>query len=161
MLVYQTFQALLEPGGPSFMPTQIVVVPPLVVEALGGKAAKRMTGTVNGFPVRLGLLPLPGGGRYLMLNKDLCRAAGIQLGQHVTVHLTPDPQPDMVDLPEELAEALAAWPEAEVGFQQYSTSHRRAMAQHIASAKLPETRARRAVELAERLALGRHPFRKS
>jgi hypothetical protein len=161
MTDYQTFQALLESGGPSFMPTQIVVVPPLVVEALGGKAAKRMLGTVNSFPVRLGLLPLPGGGRYLMLNKDLCRAAGVQLGQHVTVSLTPDPQPDVVDLPEELAEALAAWPEAETRFQQYSASHRRAMAQLIASAKLPETRARRAVELAERLALGRHPFRKS
>jgi hypothetical protein len=161
MSVLQTFQALLEPGGPSFMPTQIVVVPPLVVAALGGKAAKRMIGTINGFPVRLGLLPLPGGGRYLMLNKDLCRDAGAQLGQLVTVSLTPDPQPDVVDLPEELAEALAAWPEAEVAFQHLSASHRRAMARHVASAKQPETRARRAVELAERLALGHHPFRKS
>lgn len=160
MSVHQTFQALLETGGPSFMPTQIVVVPPLVVAALGGKAAKRVTGNINDFPVRLGLLPLPGGGRYLMLNKDLCRAAGVQVGQHLMVSLAPDPQPDVVDLPEELAEALDAWPEADAGFQHHSASHRRAMAQHVASAKLPETRARRAVELAERLALGRHPFRK-
>ena len=158
---FQTFQALLEPGGPSFMPTQIVVVPPLVVEALGGKTAKRVTGTLNGHAVRLGLLPLPGGGRYLMINKDLCRVIGIQIGQHVTLSLALDPNPDAVDLPEELAEALAAWPEADAGFQRYSASHRRAMAQHVSSAKQVETRVRRAVELAERLACGRHPFRKS
>lgn len=155
-----TFQAQLEPGGPSFMPTQILVVPPLVVEALGGKSAKRVAGTVNGHAVRLGLLPLPGGGRYLMLNKDLCRAIGIQLGQHLTVSLASDPDPDHVDLPDELAEALEAWPEAETGFAGHTGAMRRAIAQHVASAKQPETRARRAVELAERLALGRHPFRK-
>jgi hypothetical protein len=154
------FQALLEPGGPSFMPTQIVVVPSLVVAALGGKSAKRVTGTLNGHSVRLGLLPLPGGGRYLMINKELCCAAGVQVGQHVTLSLAPDPNPDFVELPEELAEALAAWPEAETGFNGYSASHRRAMAQHVATAKQAETRARRAVELAERLATGRHPFRK-
>jgi hypothetical protein len=155
-----TFQAQLEPGGPSFMPTQIVVVPPLVLEALGGKATKRVAGTVNGHAVRLGLLPLPGGGRYLMLSKDLCRAAGIQLGQHLTLSLAPDPQPDYVELPSELAEALEAWPEAEASFARHSGSMRRAMARHVASAKQAETRARRAVELTERLALNGHPFRK-
>ncbi len=154
------FQAQLEPGGPSFMPTQIVVVPPLVLEALGGKATKRVTGTVNGHAVRLGLLPLPGGGRYLMLNKDLCHTIGVQLDQHLTLSLSPDLQPDHVDLPTELAEALEAWPEAEVSFARHSGSMRRAMAQHVATAKQPETRARRAVDLAERLALGFHPFRK-
>jgi hypothetical protein len=143
------------------MPTQILVVPPLVVEALGGKTAKRVTGTLNGYPVRLGLLPLAGGGRYLMISKDLCHTAGIRLGQHVTLTLAPDPEPNRVDLPDELTEALAAWPEAEVGFNGYSASLQRAMAQHVATAKQAETRARRAVELAARLARGAHPFRKS
>ncbi|UOG74524.1 YdeI/OmpD-associated family protein [Hymenobacter tibetensis] len=154
------FQAQLESGGPSFMPTQLVVVPPLVVAALGGKAAKRVVGTLNGYPVRLGLLPLAGGGRYLMVNKDICRAAAIQIGQHITVSIAPDPHPDAVDVPQELAEALAAWPEAEQQFSAYSASYRRAIAQHVATGKLAETRARRAVEMAERLALGRNPFRK-
>jgi hypothetical protein len=36
---------------------------------------------------------------------------------------------------------------------------RRAMARKVADAKRPETRARYAVELAERLARGGHPFR--
>jgi hypothetical protein len=75
-----TFQAGLEPGGPSFMPTQIVVVPPEVVAALGGKSAKRVLCTIGQHTERLGLLPSTGGGRYLMLRKELCQALGIALG---------------------------------------------------------------------------------
>jgi len=141
------------------MPTQIVVVPPLALQALG-KGTRRITGTLNGHPVRLGLLPLPGGGRYLMINKDLCRTIGIRLGQRVYLELAPDPEPDHVDLPSELAEAFEAWPEAAEQFAQLSGSMRRAVAQHISSAKQAETRARRAVEMTERLARGAHPFRK-
>ncbi|RSK37230.1 YdeI/OmpD-associated family protein [Hymenobacter metallilatus] len=155
-----TFEATLEAGGPSFMPTQVVIVPPLVLEALGGNATRRVTGTLNGHPVRLGLLPLTGGGRYLLINKDLCQASGVQLGQRVTLALAPDPEPNRVDLPEELAEALEAWPEAGVRFELLAGSMRRAVAQHIGSGKQPETRARRAVEITERLARGGHPLRK-
>ncbi|GAC1377115.1 MAG: hypothetical protein NVSMB30_23460 [Hymenobacter sp.] len=154
-----TFCAVLEPGGPSFMPTQIVVVPAEVLAALGGKATHRVVVTLRGQALRLGLLPRAGGGRYLMLNQDVCRAVGLVLGQALTLEIQPDPQPDHIDLPAELAEALAAWPEAEAAFQGYSGAHRRAMARLVGEGKQPETRARRAVQLVERLAHGRHPFR--
>ncbi|MDO7848437.1 YdeI/OmpD-associated family protein [Hymenobacter sp. M29] len=152
------FRAQLEPGGPSFMPTQTIVVPAEVLTALGGKA-KRVIVSIHGQDLRLGLLPLEGGGRYLMLNKDVCRAVGITLGQWLDVAIAPDPNPDHVDLPDELAEAFAAWPEAEAAFHRYSGAHRRAMARLVAEAKQTETRARRAVTLTERLARGLHPFR--
>jgi PAS domain-containing protein len=155
-----SFEAHLEAGGPSFMPTQVVVVPPLVLEALGGKATKRVIGTLNGHPIRLGLLLQPGGGRYLMVNKAVCKAAGVQVGQQVQLALAPDPEPDRVELPPELAEAMEAWPEAEARFESLSGSMRRALAQHISTARQAETRARRAVEITERLARGAHPFRK-
>ena len=154
-----SFRATLEPGGPSFMPTQTIVVPAEVLEALSGKATKRVVITIRGHALRLGLLLLEGGGRYLMLNKDICHAVGIELGQELTIEVAPDPNPDYIDLPEELAEAFAAWPEAEAAFNNYSGSHRRAMAYRIAEAKQPETRARRAVQMVERLARGLHPFR--
>ncbi|MBH8569992.1 YdeI/OmpD-associated family protein [Microvirga sp. STS02] len=154
-----SFRAVLEPGGPSFMPTQTIVVPAEVLEALGGKAAKRVIVGIRGQALRLGLLPLEGGGRYLMLNKDVCKAVGIELGQELDISIGPDPNPDHVDLPDELAEALAAWPEAETAFNNYSGAHRRAMARVVAEAKQPATRARRAVTLVERLGRGLHPFR--
>lgn len=154
-----TFRAVLEAGGPSFMPTQIIVVPEAAWQAVGGKATKRVVATLNGHPERLGLLPLEGGGRHLLLRKDLCQRLGIAIGQEVEISLAPDPNPDYVDLPHELAEALGAWPEAEAAFAQQSGAMRRAMARKVADAKRPETRARYAVELAERLARGGHPFR--
>jgi antitoxin component of MazEF toxin-antitoxin module len=154
-----SFRAVLEAGGPSFMPTQIIGVPDAVWQALGGKATKRVIATFNGHPERLGLLPQEGGGRYLMLRKELCQRLKLAIGEEVEVSLTPDPDPDHIDLPSELAEALAAWPEAEVSFQKQSGAMRRAMARKVADAKLTETRARYAVELAERLARGAHPFR--
>jgi len=141
------------------MPTQVIVVPEAVLAALGGKDTKRVIVTIRGHALRLGLLPLAGGGRYLMLNKDVCRAVGIALGQALDVAIAPDPTPDHIDLPTELAEAFAAWPEAETAFNTYSGAHRRAMARLVAEAKQPETRARRAVALVEQLAQGRHPFR--
>ena len=153
------FRAVLEPGGPSFMPTQTLVVPAEVLEALGGKSIKRVLVTIRGQALRLGLLPLEGGGRYLMLNKDVCAAVGIGLGNELEIGIAPDPNPDHVDLPDELAEALAAWPEAEAAFHNYSGAHRRAMARLVAEAKQPATRARRAITLAERLGRGLHPFR--
>jgi antitoxin component of MazEF toxin-antitoxin module len=154
-----TFRAMLEARGPSFMPTQIIGVPDAVWQALGGKATKRVIATFNGHPERLGLLPQEGGGRYLMLRKELCQRLKLAIGQEVEVSLTRDPDPNHVDLPDELAEALAAWPEAEATFQKQSGAMRRAMARKVVDAKLAETRARYAVELAERLARGAHPFR--
>jgi hypothetical protein len=153
------FRAVLGAGGPSFMPTQIIVVPEAAWQAVGGKATKRVVVTINGHTERLGLLPLEGGGRYLMLRKDLCQHLGISIGQEVDVSLIPDPDPDRVDLPDELAEALEAWPEAEVAFARQTGAMRRAMARKVADAKRPETRTRYAVELAEQLARGSHPFR--
>ncbi|TGE21706.1 DUF1905 domain-containing protein [Hymenobacter aquaticus] len=154
-----TFSALLEPGGPSFMPTQVVIVPLDVVAALGGKATRRVVGTLNGYAVRLGLMPLSSGERYLMVNKDTCKAAGLHLGQQLTVTLAPDPTPDAVDLPAELAEGLADWPEAAAGFEQLTGGMKRAIAYHIDTAKRPETRLNRTVQVLRQLAVGGHPFR--
>ena len=153
-----TFRAFLEPGGPSFMPTQTVVVPAEVLAALG-KGTRRVICTIRGQALRLGLLPLEGGGRYLMLNKEVCHALGIKLGQELHLEIAVDPNPDHVDLPTELVEAFAAWPEAETAFNSYSGAHRRAMARLVNEAKQRETRARRAVQLVERLGRGLHPFR--
>ena len=43
-----SFRTTLEPGRPSFMPTQIIVVPAEVWMALGGKSLKRVIATIRG-----------------------------------------------------------------------------------------------------------------
>ncbi len=109
-----SFHAVLEPGGPSFMPTQVVAVPEAVCTALG-RSTKRIVCTIGRRSGRLGLLPATGGGRYL-LRKDLCQQLGLAIGQGLTLVPLPDPEPDHVNLPAELAESLAAWPEAEATY---------------------------------------------
>jgi len=49
-----------------------------------------------------------------------------------------------LDLPAELAEALDASPRAKALFERMPPSHRREHAAHVAEAKKPETRRRRA-----------------
>ncbi|WP_045689988.1 YdeI/OmpD-associated family protein [Hymenobacter sp. AT01-02] len=154
------FEAVLEPGGPSFMPMPIAIVPRSVVEALGGPAIRRVVGQLNGHPIRLGLQPIRTGERYLMLNKELCKTAGVQLGQCVHFHLAPDPTPEYIELPAELEEGLAAWPEAQESFEKLTGSMKRAVANHITEAKRTETRTARIMQLLERLVRGGHPFRK-
>jgi hypothetical protein len=152
-----TFQALLEPGGPSFMPMSILIVPLEVVEGLG-KAVRRVAGTLNRHPIRLGLQPMKSGERYVMISKELRKTTGIQLGEQITLTLAPDPEPEAVELPAELADGLAEWPEAETGYQRLNLSMKRALAQHIRSAVRPETRAERTVRALHLLAAGRNPF---
>ena len=72
--------------------------------------------------MRPGLLPLEGGGRYLMLSKDTCKVVGIALGQELEITIGPDSTPGHAVLSDELAEALAAWSEAEVAFNQYTAA---------------------------------------
>ncbi len=76
-----TFQGVLETGGPSFRPVQLVVVPEAAWLALGGKTSKRVAATLNGHSERLSLLPQVGGGHYLLLRKSLCQQLALKNGQ--------------------------------------------------------------------------------
>ncbi|MBW3130775.1 YdeI/OmpD-associated family protein [Hymenobacter profundi] len=159
MTVPITFRAVVQPGGPSFMPMQVLVVPVEVVEALGGKAVKRVVVALRDHTMRLGLHPLKSGERYLMLNQALLTELSLRSGDKVTVSISPDPTPNQVDLPEELAEGLSSWPEAEAAFERLTPGTKRALAYHIESAKRPETRSKRVVSVLHQLATGGHPFK--
>jgi uncharacterized protein YdeI (YjbR/CyaY-like superfamily) len=55
------------------------------------------------------------------------------------------------DLPEELADAFAAAPDAKAAFEALPPSHRREYVQWVAEAKKPETRVSRAQKTVVRL----------
>ncbi|SEF33709.1 Bacteriocin-protection, YdeI or OmpD-Associated [Amycolatopsis pretoriensis] len=57
----------------------------------------------------------------------------------------------MSELPEELAAALAAAPDAEAAFEALPPSHRREYVQWVAEAKKPATRLSRAEKAVQRL----------
>ena len=84
--------------------------------------------------------------------------AGIGHGDVVEVAIERDDAPREVEVPEALARALAADPEAQSAFEALAFTHRKEYAQWIAEAKKEETRTRRVTRAMEMLRGGaKHP----
>ena len=117
-------------------------VPPAVEAALGGKKQMRVTGTLNGRPMRTSTMPYRGG-FYVGLHKAAREAAGVEIGDEVELELTLDTSPRVLELPPELEAAFVAEPALRQRFDGLSFSRRRDLAGPITEAKKPETRAAR------------------
>ena len=102
----------------------------------------RVTGTVNGPPIRSSTMPYRGG-LYLGVHKATREAAGVDIGEEVEIELTRDDSPRVLEIPAELEAALAAEPDLRERFDGLSFSRRRELADPISQAKNPETRAAR------------------
>jgi hypothetical protein len=84
------------------------------------------------------------GGRYLIsFNASTRAATGRGAGDEVEVRLDVDDAPRVVEVPDDLAAALAADPAAAAAWAARSYSKQRAHADPVAAAKTDETRARR------------------
>jgi len=125
-------------------------VPTEVVEALGGKGRIPVTATFNGVPYR-GSIVRMGGGAVLGVQKAIMAEAGVRVGDSITVVVRNDEGPREVEVPVDLAEALARNGAARAAFEGLSFSHKREYVRSITEAKRPETRARRIELTIERL----------
>jgi len=128
----------------------LVEVPPAVIEALGGKGRIPVTASFNGVPYR-GSIVRMGGGAVLGVQKAIMAEAGVSVGDTLAIQVSNDDAPREVEVPDELANALRRNGTARTVFDGLSYSHRREYAQHVAEAKRPETRARRAERAIEQL----------
>jgi uncharacterized protein YdeI (YjbR/CyaY-like superfamily) len=77
--------------------------------------------------------------------------AGVTVGDTLRIEVSNADAPREVELPQELTMAFRRNRAAERVFQGLSSSHRREYARHVAEAKLPEKRARRAERTIEQL----------
>jgi uncharacterized protein YdeI (YjbR/CyaY-like superfamily) len=121
-----------------------------------GEGAKRfpVVATVNGHTWRTSVARM--GGEFLVgLNREVRTAAGAEAGDEVDVTLELDTAPREVELPEDLAAALASDPAAKAAFEGMSFTHRKEYARWITEAKREETRSRRVEQALERLREGR------
>lgn len=128
----------------------LVQLPADIVTALGGTRI-RVRGTLNGVDFRSSTMPTGGGKACLGVHKATRQGAGVEFGQHVLVEIGADDAPRTVDVPAELADALAAAPELQAAFDGLAFTHRREYAEWVASAKRPETRSRRVTGTLDRL----------
>ncbi|MFO0629534.1 MAG: YdeI/OmpD-associated family protein [Polyangiales bacterium] len=102
-----------------------------------------------------GALAMMGGERAMLLcRKDILAQLGKSAGDAVTVTVRLDLAPRVVEVPEALAAALDAQPDARARWEALSPSCRREYAQWIAEAKRPETRDARVAKALPRIVAG-------
>lgn len=119
-----------------------IVVPDEVVEQLAAGKRPAVIVDVNGYEYRNTVAVM--GGRYLIgISAAVRQATGVTGGDPISVTLTVADSPREVDVPDDLAAALAA--DAQVGafFAKLSNSMQRYHVDTINAAKSVETRERR------------------
>ena len=109
---------------------------------LGGMKQMRVTGSMNGHPIRTSTMPYRGA-FYVGIHRASREAAGVEIGDEVELELTRDDSPRVLELAPELEAALAADPALRDRFEALSFSRRRELADPIREAKKPETRTAR------------------
>jgi hypothetical protein len=120
-----------------------VLIPTAVAEAMGGRKQFRVVGTLNGVPLRSSTFPYEGEGLWLGVHKATREAAGAGFGDELEFEISRDDAPRVLELAPELEAALAAEPGLRERFDSLSFTRRRELADPIADAKKPETRAAR------------------
>lgn len=120
-----------------------VLIPLAVAEAMGGRKQFRVVGTLNGVALKTSTFPYDGEGLWMGIHKATREAAGVAFGDEVELEITRDDAPRVVEPPPELEAALAAEPSLRGRFDALSFTRRREMAESIAEARKPETRAAR------------------
>jgi hypothetical protein len=141
------FQTTLRSFGPN---NTGIEVPEEVLAGLGRGRRVKVVVTVNGYTYRSSVTPYMG----LILipfSAEHRAATGLKGGETIEVELVPDDAPREVEVPEDLAAALAGEPEARAFFDGLSYTHRKTYATWLEEAKKPETRAARVAKAVELL----------
>lgn len=150
----RVFEATIERGPRN---GRIIPLPFDPNEVWGEKDRHHVAGTVAGQGIR-GALDHAHDRWELRAGPSWCRYPSVAPGRTVDVVLEPE-GPQIDDLPDELAAALRADAEARRAFESLATFYRNGFVDPIASAKRPETRARRATQVLEALRAGRRTYR--
>lgn len=119
--------------------------------AFGSKGRVSVVITFGGKEFRTSIFPAGDGTHHMMVNKAMQAAAGAGAGDRVKCTIRADTAERTVEVPPELAMALAKNKAARAAFQAYSWSHRKEYCDYISEAKREETRARRVARTVERI----------
>jgi len=133
------FRAELERAGKS---ATGITVPAEVIDALGGGRRPAVTVTLNGHSYRTTVGAM-GGVAKIPVSAAVRDAAGVSAGDILDVEVIADTAPRTVEVPGDLAAALAQNPEARAFFDQLSYSRQHAYVTWMEQAKQPATRTRR------------------
>jgi hypothetical protein len=129
-------------------------VPDDVVEALGAGKKPAVTVTLGGHTYRTTVASR--GGQFLVpLSAENREKAGVAAGDDVDVEIALDTAPRELEIPADLATALAADPAALARFESLSYSGKQRYVLPIGQAKTEETRQRRIAKVVTDLRAGK------
>jgi hypothetical protein len=130
-----------------------LVVPFNVQELYGTTAALPVRGTIDGFPIRLSLLPLGNGEHMLPVRKEIRNAIGKSWSSTVHVIIERDTEERPVEVPAELRDALE-YAGLQAKFDELPYGRRKELAGWVGRAKKGDTRDERAQEAVQRIKTG-------
>ena len=133
------FWAVIEDagGGGAF------VTVPFDVEAAFGKKRVKIKATIDGIPYRGSIVRMGTPCHMLPVLKEIREKIGKGPGDQVHVIAQEDMGPRLVEVPEDLRQALDAEPDAGRFFDGLSYTHQREYVKWVTEAKRPETRQNR------------------
>lgn len=128
-----------------------IPVPHDLGDELYSRNVKRLLVEIDKVPIKRALFGNPQDGFYILVGKNTLRDLRIGIGAVVNVQIAIDPDPDAVDLPEELEEYLLQDDEFAASFNALTPGMRRSLAYYVTSAKKVDTRINRCIELAHKM----------
>jgi uncharacterized protein YdeI (YjbR/CyaY-like superfamily) len=129
----------------------VIVRIPFDVKQTWGGSRMKVRGEVNGATFRTSLFPQKSGEHFLLVNKQLQKAAGIRPGSTAEFHLEIDTAPRVATVPRELDRIFQQSKRLRKWFDSLSYSYRYEMGRLIAQRKSEASRKRRAEQIAELL----------
>ncbi len=120
-----------------------IEVPPAIIEELGGGKRPTVAVTLNGDYTFLYTVGVMGGRHLIGLSGAHRKASGLAVGDEVLVQVEVNETPREVEVPPELASAIAADPVADAAWQKLAYTHRKEWARSVAEAKAADTKERR------------------
>lgn len=124
---------------------------PFDVEEVFGKKRVPVQATIDGEPYRGSLVRMGGSYHVLGVLKEIRTRAGKNIGDTVEITLAEDLAPRVVEVPSDIAEALAATPAAKAAFEALAYTHQREYVKWVDDAKRQATRTDRIARMLERL----------
>ena len=125
-------------------------IPPEIIAQLGTSKKPAVLVTIKGYTYRNTVAVMDG--EFMVgVSAENRAAAGVSAGEEHDITLELDTAPRTVELPEDLAAALAAKPGARAAFDALAPSMRKAHVYQVESAKAAETRQRRIENIVSKL----------
>jgi len=130
-----------------------------VPDLFGVKGRVPVRATFDGIPYTGSLAKMGEGNHLLLILKEIREQLGKGRGDTIRVTLELDETPRTVEVPADLAQALAATPGADEKWAGLAFTHQKEYVRWVEEAKRPETRATRVAKVAEMVGQGKKPVR--